>query len=58
MKGQEEKKTILSQLQEIADEFCNNFCKYRDKQEEVEFEESQKIFDEICVKKCPLNLLK
>lgn len=42
----ENEKTVTGLLEEISDEFCDNYCKHRDKSEEE--------LDEIC-EQCPLN---
>lgn len=41
-------------LEEVKTDICDNFCKYSAETEN--FEDSE-LFDEICMKKCPLNRL-
>ena len=51
----EETKTITKQIQEVADDFCDNYCKYPDIWDE-EAEGSELSESDHC-QNCPLNRL-
>ena len=61
--NQEEKqqeKTITQLLQEIADDFCENYCKYPDvcMSERKDPDEAEDLlYSEYCNKACPFNRL-
>ena len=48
-----EEKTIASQLEDIAGEICNNYCKYPEQWDEDK-EGCDLVDSDIC-KNCPLN---
>ena len=51
----EEKKTISQKLEDIANDFCDNYCKYPEKWDE-EKEGCELCESEICAE-CPINKL-
>ena len=50
-----EEKTIANQLEDIAGEICNNYCKYPDQWDEDK--EGMDISESEYCQKCPLNML-
>ena len=48
-------KTITEQIQEVADDFCDNYCKYPDIWDEEK--EGCKLSESDHCRNCPLNRL-
>lgn len=49
------KETVTSILEEVANDFCDNFCKYGENMQGMTDEACDEMMDAICEKKCPLN---
>lgn len=56
MKQDERPKSIVDQITEVADMFCENYCKYPNEWDEEEHDGLELFDSEIC-QNCPLTRL-
>lgn len=50
-------KTVSAIIEEVANDFCDNFCKYSEKMQGMTEEACDEMLCTICEKKCPINKL-